>query len=105
MSCELYELFTPKVEFFANNIQEQQNYVSAVNGNIGELDGFVEFSSYIAVRPRIKIRANEHRDKAGNLGVYYKGNPRIEDIVFPLSKSSLTDELAFHEKGAWHLVD
>lgn len=105
MSCELYELFTPKVEFFANNVQAQQQYVSDVNSSIGELDGFVEFSTYIAARPRIEIRANEHRDKAGNLGVYHRGNPRTEDLVFPLSESSLMEELAFREKGAWHLVD
>jgi len=105
MSCELYELFTPKVEFFANNVQAQQQYVSDVNSSIGELEGFVEFSTYIAARPRIEIRASEHRDKAGNLGVYHKGNPRTEDLVFPLSESSLMEELAFHEKGAWHLVD
>lgn len=105
MSCELYELFTPKVEFFANNVQAQQQYVNDVNSRFGELEGYVEFSTYIAARPRIEIRASEHRDKAGNLGVYHKGNPRTEDIVFPLSESSLMEELAFHEKGAWHLVD
>lgn len=105
ISCELYELFIPKVEFFADNAEAQQQYVNNINNNIGELNGFVEFATYIAARPRVQIRANEHRDKAGNLGVYHKKNPKTESLVVPLSESSLADELAYREKSAWHLVD
>ena len=105
MSCEYYSLFIPKANFYGENMVAQQKYVDNIIDCIGETDGFVEFSTYVAMNKRPGINTDDFHDAAGNLGMFFSGMPTANELIVPLSDNALRDELAFHAKGKWHLVD
>ncbi|NVK57575.1 MAG: motility associated factor glycosyltransferase family protein [Alteromonadaceae bacterium] len=105
MSCEYYRLFIPKANFYGENMVAQQKYVDNIIDCIVETDGFVEFSTYVAMNKRPGINKEDFHDAAGNLGMFFSGIPTANELIVPLSDNALRDELAFHAKGKWHLVD
>ncbi|MDC8830467.1 motility associated factor glycosyltransferase family protein [Alteromonas gilva] len=105
MSCDYYSLFIPKANFYGENMTAQQNYVDNIIDCIGNPEGFMEFSTYVAMSKRPGISKDDFHDAAGNLGMFFSGIPTANELVVPLSDNALRDELAFHSKGKWHLVD